>query len=479
MRRAIAAAAVLATLAVVSFVLLRLFKEAAPCEAPFSINVTAGVRKLRVGISLDGDLRLLVVVEPLGSPLHPYPLSSESERVLEVECNRSCAVEVGVAGGRGYRVTVSSGSCNLSATVPYVRELEDLASALAERGIVVSAAYMPWRMGEVLGASWRGDVPLLGLYDASSDYVQWRHIDWARGHGIHVFWVDWTMYASTPAGGRIYNVTLGLLEKGMVVGVMIGPQVSMRWGSGYPSIDLSDGENARIFLGLIRMALPLMKHPNYYRVDGRPAIMIWNEGALYNRGAVYERMRELVESELGVEPYVIADALPRIERGVRVSPGTPEGRWFIDNLLLRRGDGGDRCVDAYTSWIGFYAVQGQRALAASDLARYPELYREHLAAWQVFAKARGKRTVPTLSPGFDRTHDPSFRQPWPIPRNLSRFLSMLEAAVRSLEGGGEVRIDTWNDFFEGTFIEPSAAEGLEYLEAIRRALSALAPADSG
>ncbi|MEM4926376.1 MAG: glycoside hydrolase family 99-like domain-containing protein [Thermofilaceae archaeon] len=465
-RYALLASALLA-LALTLLVLLRSPSESER-PAPLDVKAVAGVRSLTVELNASGRVR--IAVRPLDPPSgYPKP-PSEGERVVELECGGRCTAIVEVAGGRGYSVTVEAGEGRATITVPYVREFEDLASRLWERGVVVSAAYMPWRMGEVLGSDWRGDQPLLGLYDASDDYAQWRHIDLARGYGVHVFWVDWTMYASTEAGERIFQVTRGLLEKGMVVGIMIGPQVNMRWGSGYPSIDLGDQLNARILLDLVRRALPLMKHPNYYRVEGRPAILVWNEAAFYNRRDAYRALRELVKGELGVEPYLIADALPRIQRGEKLVPGTPGGRWYIDNLLLR-GDGADAYVDAYTSWIGFYSVQGQRALSPSELAEYQSLYREHLHSWWSFSKTRGKCLIPTVSPGFDRTHDAGFGQPWPIPRDPTRFASMLEAALQVAAECGEVRIDTWNDFFEGSYIEPSVREGFLFLEALASALS--------
>ncbi|MEM1667835.1 MAG: hypothetical protein QXE91_07085, partial [Thermofilaceae archaeon] len=62
-------------------------------------------------------------------------------------------------------------------------------------------------------------------------------------------------------------------------------------------------------------------------------------------------------------------------------------------------------------------------------------------------------------------------QPWPIPRDPTRFASMLEAALQVAAECGEVRIDTWNDFFEGSYIEPSVREGFLFLEALASALS--------
>jgi len=441
-------------------------------DQPRIVNAEArpGVGVIDVGFTVEGwhDVEVMVVAEPLGGS-GPAIVT----KLAGVGCH---ALKLKVAGGVGYKVIVTCSARgrdhSVELFVPYVWGFEDFASSLAGEGIVISAVYVPWNMANVLGAGWAGDRPLLGLYDAVDDLVQWKHVDWARGYGISVFWVDWTNYAHTSAQERVLAVTRGLLDKGMKVGIMLGPQVDMRYGEGYPSVDLSDPWNKRVLLEVAEMAAQLMKHPNYYRVRGRPALLIWNEVTFYNRAEAYRELRELVKTVCGAEPYVIADALPRIMRGLNVVPGTPEGEWYLRNILLRRGDGGDLYIDAYTSWVGFLSVQGELALTGEELARYPELYEVHLAAWSAYALSRGKCLVPTVSPGFDRTHDPSFNQPRAVSRDSERFARLLRTALASAIalGCGEVRIDTWNDFYEATFIEPSVSEGFAYLEAVRSAV---------
>lgn len=436
------------------------------------VEAKPGVGLIEVSFVIESgcSAEVTVTAEPLkdGGPAASARVAGVGRRVVELK----------VAGGVGYKVTVTceagGHSHSVKLFVPYVWALEDVASTLAG-GIVISAVYVPWNMADVLGRGWSGDAPLLGFYDAIDDEVQWKHVDWARGYGIGVFWVDWTNYAYGPARERVLAVTRGLLEKGMKVGVMLGPQVEMRAGEGYPSIDLSDPLNKRILLELAEMAAHFMNHPNYYRLEGRPVLLIWNEAAFYNRAEAYRGLRELVKRVCGVEPYVVADALPRVMRGMAVVPGTPEGEWYLSNILLRRGDGGDAYIDAYTSWIGFLSVQGELALTGEELARFPQLYEAHLAAWSAYALSRGKCVVPTVSPGFDRTHDPSFNQLQAVKRDVDRFSRLLKAALASATASGcrEVRIDTWNDFYEATFVEPSARERFAYLEAIRSAVAEL------
>lgn len=437
------------------------------------LNVTANIQRLTISFTIVGenDTKTTITVEPVTYPsLKEDAFPQEAPKTIHLSGSGYHNISVSVLGGREYRVVIQSCTKNLHnstvQTTPYVREYEDLAERLAEMGIVFSAPYMPWNMQSVLGEKWKGDTALLGKYDTVEDIVQWKHIDWARGHGIYVFWADWTNYAYTPAGGRIKEVTFRLLEKGMTVGIMIGSQVDMHFTEGYPSVDLRDPWNEKVLLDVIKIAIPLMKHPNYYRIDGKPALFIWNEGIFFNRAEAYKEIRELIKRECGVEPYIIADILPRITPGRKTVPGTPEGNWYIENLLLRKNDGGDKFIDAYTSWIGFYSVQGENALTPEEIGRYIELYEEHAKSWRNYSRSRGKCFIPTVSPGFDRTHDKTFNQPHPVPRDEERFAEMLKIALEVMGDCREIRIDTWNDFYENTFVEPSEKDGFTYLEII-------------
>ena len=440
-------------------------------------SVSSGVRSLTLSFSIEAPQKANVTVEvvPVGCG-DEEPKRLEMQGVEPREGVISSELRFDVKGGCGYRVRVEASIGHRKSSAeefePYVRAFDDLAAELAEKGLVISASYMPWNMAEVLGSSWQRDKPLLGFYDAADDFVQWKHIDWARGHGIYLFWVDWTNYASTPVVDRLVKVTQGLLDKGMAVGIMIGPQVGMASEEGYPSINLGYEQNSAILLSVIQKAVPLLNHPNYYRVEGRPAILIWNEAAFYNRAEAYRRLKELVKSACGAEPYLIADALPRISRRGPLNPLSTEGGWYLRNIL-GRSDGGDRYIDAYTSWVGFLSVQGPEALTPETLAQYSVWYREHLEQWASLLRASGKRIVPTVSPGFDRTHDPTFNQSFPIARDRARLIETLMVAVQTVGGRGEVRVDTWNDFFEGTYVEPSEAEGFEMLSALKQALSEL------
>jgi len=117
-----------------------------------------------------------------------------------------------IVGGREYEVMVLLKDTTRNERIekiktPYIRQFENIVRRLYANGVIVSAAYMPWDMRGL--AEYRlPDRLLLGLYDALDDVVQWKHIDWATGHGINVFWCSTNLNTQYE-----YEVAKRLLSK--------------------------------------------------------------------------------------------------------------------------------------------------------------------------------------------------------------------------------------------------------------------------
>lgn len=381
----------------------------------------------------------------------------------------------GLAGGREYdllaAVTDDSGERAYALfTTPYLREYENLGARLAELGLTVSASYMPF---DYRGME-TGPRPLLGAYDPADPIVQWRHIDWASGAGINTFWVDWTNWAGPSidsADPFAVRVIEGLLAKGGVkIGLMLGAQRNMRYGGAgdFPSwgVDLSNPVNAEILLRLGGYAAAhFLGDSDYVRVVGRPAFFIWDEGAFFNQSDAYNRFRDLIADSTGAEPYLIAHNLP-------AAPVTPADPGFARLRQDYREEGWYE-LDAYSGWIGFWRVAAPEDTSA--VARYDGAIAGLYADWEEYATADGKDFVSTVAPGFDNSRSGWGPPQVGLPRSPERFRGLLMLALAHTVGRRhrEIRIDTWNDFWESSFLEPSAGEGFAYLAVLRETLAPL------
>ncbi|WP_158309347.1 hypothetical protein [Pyrococcus furiosus] len=123
----------------------------------FSANVSAGTKRLTISFRVEGEeqTRTNITVYPVKYLfLQEAGFSQESPKSVNLNGSGNYTVSIPVSGGREYQVIINScihDMCNKTVLrTPYVREYEDLAEQLAEKGIVLSTTYMPWDMKNIL-----------------------------------------------------------------------------------------------------------------------------------------------------------------------------------------------------------------------------------------------------------------------------------------------------------------------------------------
>jgi len=444
----------------------------------YDINVTFIARDDKTPISY-AELHFIPVeyyymIEMYGMRPEDYPkvFPPDRERVFvltptdgkfdELEEEFSVLI-TNIVGGREYRIValvrdIAGNERIVEIKTPYIRQYENLGRKLYEKGIIVSAVYMPWNMKNI---PMKGDDgPLLGNYDASDDIVQFKHIDWATGHGVNVFWISSNLNSPYEV-----NVIEKLLSKGGIkVGIMPGPDGRMiRGGEGLPdwAIDLNNTLNSEILIEIMKKIATYTSSPNYFRVNGRPAIYIWDESAFFNQYNTYLQIKNMFKDMSGSEPFLIAGNIPSI-------PTMPTDEYF--KYLLQFREKGWQLVDAFTGWICFHSPSNEESII-ENLEQYLP---QHIQAWKDFAAQRGKYFVFTVSPGFDNSYSWGGPQT-PLPRSPQKFKERLSIELSFLGNSyyKEIRVDTWNDFGEWTYVEPSRIEGFDYLFILKEILTSL------
>jgi hypothetical protein len=219
------------------------------------------------------------------------------------------------------------------------------------------------------------------------------------------------------------------------------------------AIDLKIPENNESFLMLVEELMRLANNENYFKIDGRPVLYIWYEGAFFNQEVTYKAVKEQYKL------YLIADWLPRI-------PTSPSDE-YVRFLLEKYRGNGLKIVDAFTGWIGFHRV----GLDAEEYVKnYEYYYDKQLDMWKHFTEEWNKDFVVSLTPGFDNSY--SWGGPQiPLPRDTEKFAKRLEVALKYLDARLMLKIDTWNDWGEWSYIEPTSKESFSYLEIIKSFLT--------
>jgi len=216
----------------------------------------------------EGDIVTEIRVVPLTyeeifGPYSNNIFPKERPKTLRIKAAGEKAVSIKIRGGREYEIQIKA--CNeagcsrlIKVKTPYYREFKNKAKELQEKGITISAVYMmfsTWYFTHSPESKRFVDYPLMGPYDTETDIVQWKHIDWANGFGISVFWMDLTWSAPHDME-RNLRIMRGFLEKNMSIGIMIGPIDTMKTND-LGAFDLSTPENGGALLRVINLTLPL------------------------------------------------------------------------------------------------------------------------------------------------------------------------------------------------------------------------------
>ncbi|HID05696.1 MAG TPA: hypothetical protein EYP10_00960, partial [Armatimonadetes bacterium] len=286
-------------------------------------------------------------------------------------------------------------------------------------------------------------MPLLGWYrEGDPEVADWQ-IKWAVEHGITFFFYDWYWVR----GYRHHEHALhdGLLRARYRNYI----KFAIFWANHNPPKTSSEDDLLNVVDFWLRN---YFRHENYLKVDGKPVVGIFTPrrftddmGSDAVRRA-FARMRERVR-EAGFEGlYIIARAHGLPDELKRLEHEGYDAIWSTPHLRMG--------VPPYV-----------------NSAPIKMVYDLHAKHWHEVIAHRILQFVPMVWSGWDSR--PWHRQRAFILRGSSPeiFKVQLERARQVLEGlTGQPRmciIWAWNEWGEGSFIEPHRHFGFGYLDAIR------------
>lgn len=322
-------------------------------------------------------------------------------------------------------------------------------------------------------------VPLWGHGDESDPAVMAQKIDAAADHGVHAFIFDWYYYDD------------GLfLERCVERGFMKTPNAArMKFALMWANHDWFDIHPATLnrspellYPGPVtpetfeRMTDYVIdtyfKHPSYWTIDGCPYF------------SVYE-LHTLVKSFGGVD--AVARAMAQFREKVRAAgfPGLHlnavswgvqllPGETAVDNpeaLIARIG------FDSVTSYVWVHDAP----LPQSPETPYAEVLEKVESVWQRNVGRFGVPYFPNVTMGWDSSprcnqDDPFGNTGYPFtnilggntPAAFRNALERVKAFIDSHPNTNKtITINCWNEWTEGSYLEPDTENGMAYLEAIR------------
>lgn len=286
-----------------------------------------------------------------------------------------------------------------------------------------------WRHWEGVDADRRSigsstNYPVAGAYDSADPAVIERHLSAMSAAGLDGPIVSW-WGPDAPDSDRILPAILQAADRHALV-------VSAY----YETIPAAADPVGRAARDLAYLVDRYGAHPRWLRVDGRPVVFLYVR-ALEELGAVdrWAEVRRLVRARTGVDPFLVGDAVD------------PEAAEVFDGL--HHYNTADRIAD-----------QSPEVLARTLLA----LARLDAA----LARSADRLACATVIPGYD---DTKIRTPGlAVPRFDGRtYAAGWEAATAA--GADWALVTSWNEWHEGSELEPSIEHGDRELSVTSQAVA--------
>lgn len=318
-------------------------------------------------------------------------------------------------------------------------------------------------------------VPAWGYEDESKPAVFEKKIAAAHHAGLSHFIFDWYWYEGQP-------FLQGALEKGYLnAGNKKDVRFCLMWANqdwlNLMPARLDKNERPMIYSGAYspdefhRMADYVVRRyfsdPAYYRLDGSPYFSIYNLKSLIERmggldivRSVLSRFREMTRAAGHRDLHLNVEAWG--------AETMADVRKILPSL-------GVKSVTSYT-WVHHYEIPNFPATEYKDALEQAPAY------WSKARETFGVPYHPNVSMGWDpspRTcqSDTFERALYPftpvlINNSPELFQRGLAQAKSYLDGPGKeskvLTINAWNEWTEGSYLEPDTVHGMDYLNAIRK-----------
>ena len=302
-------------------------------------------------------------------------------------------------------------------------------------------------------------VPLWGYEDESDPAVMAKKIDAAADHGVDAFLFDWYWWENGPSLQACLEQGYLKAENNQRV------KFAIMWANHRPVT------RAAYDRAVDQIVNEYFNHPSYWKMDGKPYLSIYELYTLLKGFETEEDACRAVESlrEKTLKAGFPGLHLNLVEWGLRNLPDPSyenQRRW-----LARLG------VESVTDYVWIHHV----ALSKFPENDYREVAEAAYADWDRFAAEYPLPYHPNVSMGWDswprvpveRPFEPGEYPATPLmtgnpPLEFRKALTRARAWLERPEVTQKIlTINAWNEWTEGSYLEPDTIHGMGYLEAIR------------
>mmetsp|Transcript_33484 Transcript_33484/g.41020 ORF Transcript_33484/g.41020 Transcript_33484/m.41020 type:complete len:430 (+) Transcript_33484:137-1426(+) len=331
----------------------------------------------------------------------------------------------------------------------YEIEHNEIKNSMSDNKVLVGVYYYPWHSngfhngeGYLRSQLNPPQYPVLGEYDDTDPATIRKHLTWSLNAKIGLWVTSW-WGPDRPTDSTTRNV---------IMNEMKGKFSHMRFALHYETKGRLKDSNPNPIEVVKSDMKYLCEHyfpaHNYYRINGRPVLVIYLTRVLEKRGTLEEtvmNMRRTAARECGEDLYIIGD---------HIFWKAPDlGDSFMRSFIY---------LDAATNYDVYGSMIHGREITYAGKEIVNEYYDEQ-KKWRQIAWEHGCRFVPAVSPGFndrgvrlEKNHTALSRRLYARSPEGSLFRHGLRKAFTLLDPLVEnlVLVNSFNEWHEDTQIEP-------------------------
>jgi hypothetical protein len=311
----------------------------------------------------------------------------------------------------------------------------------------IGAYYYDWYVPEKWQHEPAPDVPLMGRYDSHDPAIAQRHVEWATRAGLDFFVASWVGKDTVPDRNLREALVPQIAVRGLRIALMYETALALGLRAGGPlDFDVARSGGRRVGDAFVDdfdyLADRYLTHPGYLRVGSRPVVVVYLVRDMVHAAPYVRRMRQRLKDR-GLDPFLVADA---------VFWDPPES---LDWPML------EESFQALTAYNMYYRDD------------FLEQVRRQFEVTAGLARKHGLVFIPNVMPGYDDTLLRGASRPV-LDREDGRFYERGWAMAASLLSPEQplLLITTFNEWHEGTEIEPSSRYHETYLNLTRRLVDA-------
>jgi hypothetical protein len=206
-------------------------------------------------------------------------------------------------------------------------------------------------------------------------------------------------------------------------------------------------------------------HPQYLKIDGKPVVILYQAFVHHNIFG-FDSLKEVVDDirntadASGYEIYLVGDVMEYVHDD-----------WWLPEILERVA-----LFDAITSYVILDAGTSSN-FSERVLSPYEEMvggYQNISTFFNNLSSSLDVDFIPPVTVGFNNSYVYNIgKDDYLVDRtdpSPALFGEMLENALEFVSSPGMIVIEAWNEYHEGTVLEPTLEHNYSYLEQVKNIL---------